>query len=518
MPKSLSLRDGSVFIVSTVNGLQIEDIAARKAIKLGDKPTVLLVLLVASGEAGLSRRSARDLLWESSSPANASNSLRQAVFRLRRALGQEAIEDVGGRLRLRVPVRVDLFDIEASLDLGAVADALERLTAPIGGVLDLGGSALRGWTLDLRQRIERRLVDGVARLWEAMRAGPAPERIDPVLARAQSLLRHREELHWVALDVAATLGQPHLFERHVEALWSGRAGQVTLAAGTALTTRIATLREQLARTVRAQAGAALPTIHEDAMGRLDRHWTQARTGAGSLVFVTGARGAGRSWLLREFARRVLTSGSRVAQVTAEPNAARVPGASLHDITVALKGFRGAAGIQPAYTATIARLLEGTLTVPADAEAAVYDLLGTVADEGAVLVTLDDAERYEPRALMPLLRRLRQRGTPNLLVVVALADEPGAWRPPADTPQIQLAPSDAAGLRILLGAMARLPQAEWVEPLLSALHQTSGGSPGTATALVVCLHDAGHLRIADDRWILGSPLETTLSALRGAAAA
>lgn len=215
---------------------------------------------------------------------------------------------------------------------------------------------------------------------------------------------------------------------------------------------------------------------------------------------------------------MLTSGRRVAQVTAEPNAARVPGASLHDITVALKGFRGAAGIQSTYGATITRLLEGTLTVPTDAEAAVYDLLGTAADEGALLLTLDDADRYEPRALMPLLRRLRQRGTPNLLVVVALADRPGAWRPLAEAPQIHLSPSDADGLRTLLGAMARLPWAEWVDPLISTLHQASGGSPGTVTALVVRLHDAGHLRIADDRWILGSPLEVTLSALRSAAAA
>ena len=57
-----------------------------------------------------------------------SNSLRQALFRLRRALRPDAIEDSGGRLILHLAVSVDLAEVEAHLHEGRLTAALEQVT------------------------------------------------------------------------------------------------------------------------------------------------------------------------------------------------------------------------------------------------------------------------------------------------------------------------------------------------------------------------------------------------------
>ena len=86
--------------VTTTNRLALFDSGTAHPdvpVNIGLKPTVLLVLLAAAGPHGVARRAVRDLLWEGTSDANASNSLRQSIFRLRRALGAEALEDQIGR-------------------------------------------------------------------------------------------------------------------------------------------------------------------------------------------------------------------------------------------------------------------------------------------------------------------------------------------------------------------------------------------------------------------------------------
>jgi hypothetical protein len=182
--------------------------------------------------------------------------------------------------------------------------------------------------------------------------------------------------------------------------------------------------------------------------------------------------------------------------------------------VALKGYRGAAGVHPEFSDTIDRLHEGVLSPPSDAIAAVLDLLTAVAVEGPLLVTLDDAHHYDVRVLTRLLRTLREAPVAGLLVVPVLHTATGL----EETPSIAIGRTGPDGICALLGAMARLPRAEWVTPLVESLHRASEGRPGPAAQAVVRLHEAGHLRVTDDRWTLASPLPPTLSALASSSAA
>ena len=501
--------------VTTTNRLALFDSGTAHPdvpVNIGLKPTVLLVLLAAAGPHGVARRAVRDLLWEGTSDANASNSLRQSIFRLRRALGAEALEDLGGRLFLRRPISVDLFEAERLIAEGRLTEALDIVTAPVGALLDLAGPAMQGWVRDLRARFDRRLLDALTQGWTIACRGPAPEVFAPVLARAQQVLGNTPELLWLQLDAAATLADGAAFERTAARLApAGSRGQ-GLAARDEVTNRIQGMRTRLQARIADGSGVTRALIHGEALRALEDGWQRARGGTRSVTCLAGETGTGRSWLLRQLAHRCLAEGGRTVQIVALGSAAGIPSACLRDLAIALQGYRGGAGVNPEYADTIARLLEGGLTPPGDAVLAVHDLLSAVAGEGPLLVTLDDAHHYDARMLLRLLRRLQEVPVAGLLVVPVVLP-----RMVDDLPQVTIGRTSPDGIRTLLGAMARLPRAEWVPPFVDAVHRVSDGRPGRAAQVVVRLHAAGHLAVVDDRWNLTTSLRETLSALTSTAA-
>ena len=472
-------------------------------IAIGDKPCALLVLLASAGTGGLPRKSCRELLWEGSSESNGSNSLRQAVFRLRRALGPEALEDVGGRLFLRLPLTVDLAEVEALLHEGALQEALERTAGPIGESLDLAGSSLRAWVSDLRGRIERRIIHSLKERWREARGGPAPALIEPLLSRARALLRDHEELLWLQLELDALLGAIAAFDRHADELAAIHDRTPPSDGVDPARRRIATLRTQAEQVARERAKTPAALLHPEPLARLERAWQGCRSAGQPLLWLDGEAGTGRTWLLREFARRVALDGGRTATVLADRSAQGVPGACLRDVTLALKGLRGAAGVDPAYSATIARLQEGALGVPTDATDAVHDLLTAVCHDGPLALLIDDAHRYDAHALPPLLQSIAGGAIPGLVVVVSARARTHAL--PDRAVHLRLGPTDRNGIVALLSGMARLPRADWVLPVVEALHAATGGVPGPAVETIVCLHSDGLLSVQDDRWALGAPL-------------
>ena len=483
------------------------------AVNVGTKPIVLLVLLAAAGAHGVSRRTVRDILWEGFSDANASNSLRQSIFRLRRALGADAIGDVGGRLILQTPIRVDLLDAEHLLGQGRVAEALEALGGPIGPTLDVAGPALQGWIRELRARVEHRLLDALTQGWADAARSPAPNLFSPTLAKAGQVLGDAPQLLWLQLEVAATLADVGAFEQVAQRL--SVLGERGAADSTPLdiARRTAQWRARLQTRRTEGASTHAQPIHAHALHALEAAWQDALAGRSSLACLIGDAGTGRSWLLRGLARRCLAGGGRVVALVALDSASGITSACLRDLTVALQGHRGAAGVHPDFAETIDRLLEGVLSPPGDAIPAVHDLLTAVAVEGPLLVSLDDAHHYDARVLARLLRRLREVPIPGLLVVPVLPTAAGV----EESARIEIGRTDQAGIRTLLGAMARLPRADWVSPLIDAVHRASDGTPARAARLVVRLHETGHLRVVDDRWHLASALEEALSALRLTAA-
>lgn len=485
---------------------------AEHPINIGIKPTAMLVLLAAAGPNGVARRTLRDLLWEGTSDANASNSLRQAIFRSRRALGPDAIPDAGGRLYLRRPVSVDLLEAERLIVDGRITEALAMITAPVGGALDVAGPALQSWIRDVRARFERRLLEALDQGWSAACLGPAPGHFASTLVKARQVLGDASALLWLQLEAATVLGDRAAFEQVAGLLDAAGPRTSEIAHRNELKARLHSLRTRLQARLEDGEPRGHP-IHPAALQQLEQAWREAGEGRASVACLTGESGTGRTWLLRELSRRCLAHGGRTVQLVGLASAAGIPSACLRDLTIALKGYRGAAGIHPTFAETIDRLHEGVLTPPGDAVPAVHDLLTAVAVEGPLLITLDDAHHYDVHVLTRLLRRLREIPVPGLLVIPVL--RPGSSA--AAGTMIPIGQTDPDGIRTLLGAMARLPRADWVPSLVESVHQVSEGNPGRATQAVVQLHGAGHLRVVDDRWSLASSLAEALSVLTSTAA-
>jgi hypothetical protein len=477
---------------------------------LGSKPIALLILLAAAGPSGFQRRALRELLWEGSSDANSSNSMRQAVFQIRHLLGADSVVEVGGRLVLDTPIRVDIIEAERLLAEGRLTEALNLLVGPIGKSLDIAGAALRGWIRDFQARLEHRLLDNLDRGWRAATRSPAPGLFAPTLARAQEILGEVPYLLWCQLELAATIGDGGGFDQLARRVSTSPSGAGTRAEAAA---RLHQLRGRLQAQLTSGDGAGAEPIHGEALRSLVESWRDALAGRGSAIALLGDHGTGRTWLLRELSRRCLAEGARTVPLVARASAASVPTSCLRDLAASVKGYRGAAGMQPDYIELIDRLHEGMLSPKSDAIPAVHDLLSAVTAEGPLLVSLDDAQWYDSRTLSRLLLRLREHPVPGLLVVAVLTSGAGL----GDLPRITLGPARPDGIRTLLSSMARLPRAEWVSPLIDSLYGASAGRPGRAAEAIMRLYGAGLLRVIDDRWALATTLAETLEALETNAA-
>lgn len=110
----------------------------------------LLALLALSGERGSTRDRLLGLLWPESDAEHARQLLNQAVYQLRKALGEDAILSAGDELRLNAAVLdVDVIEFEHAVAAGDAARAAAIYRGPF-----LDGFFQRD-SAELEQRIER---------------------------------------------------------------------------------------------------------------------------------------------------------------------------------------------------------------------------------------------------------------------------------------------------------------------------------------------------------------------------
>ena len=109
----------------TFGGLSFDlDGAETTGAPLQGRRLALLALLAANASTGVRREVLSAYLWPESHPDRARNALNQAVFSLRRDLGDGAIVVTGGEVRLNTThVSVDVVDFEEAI-------AAEISTAP----------------------------------------------------------------------------------------------------------------------------------------------------------------------------------------------------------------------------------------------------------------------------------------------------------------------------------------------------------------------------------------------------
>lgn len=439
-------------------------------VALERKDAALLALLALDGS--LSRARAAALLWPDAEPQKARNSLRQRLFRLKRAAGTDVVTE-GDALALASDVEHDLAAVDARL--------ASEPAAAIGELLGAFGyedcAELSDWVTAARERFAAQRRDA---LMAAATAAEQRGRIAEALQYAERLVAdqplseqaHRlvMRLHYRRGDRAAAL-----------AAYARCAQLLKRELGTAAGTETRELAQLIERSD-ALPGAAprrLPTALSRPpllVGR-DAQWNAMRNAwnSGRVALLTGDAGMGKTRLLDDFAQSL-----GVARVAARPGDNRVPYALLARLLRALLGPTDAAKGASAWSEELAHVLPELGAPPERAlnevrfRQAVLQALAQARPGGAAIDDLHYADAASVE-LLPLLV-----GQLPMAIAVRGAESPAAlagWRHTEDSGaivEIPLPPLTEADVRQLLDSLAldEIDSRELAAPLVSH----TGGNP------------------------------------------
>jgi DNA-binding SARP family transcriptional activator len=144
------------------DGVSLEASAPRRRV------LALLALLAGHGTYVLSREKLLGFLWPESDSQHARNSLKQALYTLRRCVGTDVLIASGDLLRLDPSViQVDLWEFEAARDGGRAADAVAVYGGPfLDGFFLAGLGEFEEWIEGERRRLERGRLEALEELAE----------------------------------------------------------------------------------------------------------------------------------------------------------------------------------------------------------------------------------------------------------------------------------------------------------------------------------------------------------------
>ncbi len=377
-------------------------------VALERKDAALLALLAVDGP--LPRARVAELLWPDAEPQNARNSLRQRLFRLRRAAGFDVIEE-DAALRLSNSVKHDVADLPVRLSQDPSAATGELLGA--FGYDDCG--ELADWVRSAREKFRSQRRDAIA-------AAAAREEGDGHVARAlayaERLLAEdplSEKVHRLAMRLHYRRG-----DRSAALAAFAHCRQVLrneLATDPSAETR--ELAQLIERSGELPGAALRPMPAVIArppllVGR-EREWRALESAwdAGRVVLLSGDAGMGKTRILGDFAQ-----SRAIPFIGARPGDARVPYAlltrMLRAIFQPLGDREGSALLPVAARKELARLLPELGAPPAGVlsevrfRQAVWDALAARAVAGLAGVTLDDLH-FADEATLELLPSLPATG-------------------------------------------------------------------------------------------------------------
>jgi TolB-like protein/Tfp pilus assembly protein PilF len=191
--------------------------AGRQIDVPGRKERALLAFLAIPVGESRSRDKLAGLLWSDSGDSQARESLKQAVFKLRRSLDcaqpSPLLADREFVTLDGEAVTVDVAEFEQLMGAGT-PEAIARATALYRGDLldgmDVRDSAFDDWLLMERQRLRALARDGLARLLDLQLASGAHDQAAAVARRLLGLDPLREVAHRALMQIYAEQGQTAL--------------------------------------------------------------------------------------------------------------------------------------------------------------------------------------------------------------------------------------------------------------------------------------------------------------------
>jgi len=493
------------------------------------KPLALLIYLVVEGKP-VSRDDLARLLWPGSTPARARHSVRQAIWLLRRNLGEDVVEGEESVWASATTLSSDLAAFHEALSAGDVEAARGFWRGPFLKGLSL--TECREWELwreDQREALKRRFF--VALLDQARRTKREGEERDALsyLDQASRLNPHSKEVAVLRIEALLATGR---IPAARQALEEAKRIQEDLGGpAEELASLQAAFREIDRRPdsiVPERVGESVEFVGRSSeLAKLRALWREVLDGRPRSACILGPTGIGKTRLAEEFLSGVEASGGRVARAKGYRNEQRISRGTVTDLVRQLLGLPGAKGISSGSEAVLRAVLPTLLLKanghePGDRELprveevsaatladAVADLVEAVGFEVSLVLFLDDWQwaDKESRALLGKVMR-RVRGLPCLFLLAERTGEHSLRQERAEGvirdlggPRIPLGALTEPELAELMGLLAVFTDPEAGEELVRRIHRVTGGNPLFVGELLRKLGEDGVYRRQGDRWIL-----------------
>ena len=396
------------------------------------KPLALLAYCCCARDREHSRDFLAALLWSDADTARSRQSLRQALWRLRKLVGEHLRTRDDAVLGVDPAVETDRDRFLAAIHRGDAAAALQVYGGPfLPGLTAPGGDEFEDWAALERRQLEEalvRIVENHARgLLSNGKRSQAREAVNRLMALAPGSL----DAHRIGVDVLLEAGD------RVDAR---RAADVLESLARSLGGRAPSLVESLVTRARdadePRSDDPAPTLVLDLVGRegvfgaVMAAWQRARDGESQVVVLSGVPGVGKSRLLAAIAQRCATRRTLAVTVRANPGEREVPFGFASAIVRTLAALPGAAGVSGdsarelvaldpglgSQFATTPSLDDGGESVRRRA-LAVLDLLTAIGEQSPLALCLDDLH-WADAATRQLLAIVLGRVTDVPLLVVA----------------------------------------------------------------------------------------------------
>lgn len=326
------------------------------------KPLAVLCYLAREGEAR--RDAVAAMLWGDADEDRARNAFRQALHRLRGALGNDVVEADRERVALRedADLWVDAEAFEVALAEGDHATALELWRGDFLEGFDSGEPLFQHWVDGQQARFRARYQDALTRATRhALDAGEAEQAVELATRLAAvvpldpgAALLESRALAAAGRVVEAGAALRAFQDRYRDTMEEEPPQEVAEALDRV---REAGAREPPEPGPRARRNEGAGFVREQELGRLLAAWREARDGDGRTVLLEGEPGAGKTRLVDEFLRRLDALDAAVVLRGAERVAGQgVPYESVAEALRGVLGSRGLAGASSHLLAEAARLL------------------------------------------------------------------------------------------------------------------------------------------------------------------
>lgn len=475
----------------------------------------LLVLLALTPGRRLSRDVLIEMLWSDAEPDRARNALRQALWSLRRSLGEEAITGAA-ELVLARPLVSDRDTFLTHVEAGRLQEAITAYTGPFLPAFGMpGGAAFEQWADLERRRLETTFVRTAELLVGRLLAEGRGREAVAMARRVRERAADSEAARRLVLDTAVAARDVVTAAVEAEAIvaWATAldlplepSTQRAVAAARQVTPAPSGPAE-----ARDDRGLVSELIgRESEFAAIVQAWEHARQGTAQSVRIEGRAGFGKSRLLQDVADRLRQRGARVVAVGGGAADRELPFAFLGDLAAALAECRGASGIAPGSAATLVAInpaLSARYPGPPDSASgdelmsrcvhALGDLVQAIADERPLALCIDDLHWIDGRSRHVLLGLISRLGRGRVLVCLAGRPEGGVVVPA--NLSLTLPPLAASQVHDLVASIGGLPDATWSARLVTTLAESSGGSPLLVLESLRLALDRGVLRLEEGAW-------------------